>query len=99
MFNNLPMQAKVLSLLSAIALVGVIAAGIMAFQIASVENVYGAIITGPERALLAQARANRDIERTRGLLYEYGVVTSQADNDRVTREINEAKTEFGTYID
>ncbi|MGN6424842.1 MAG: methyl-accepting chemotaxis protein [Asticcacaulis sp.] len=99
MFNNLPMQAKVLSLLGAIALVGVIAAAIMAFQIASVETVYGAIMTGPERALLAQARANRDIERTRGLLYEYGVVTSQADNDRVAGEINQAKAEFNGYMD
>jgi methyl-accepting chemotaxis protein len=99
MFNNLPMQAKVLSLLGALAATAIASVVILAVQIAHVDGRYSHVIDGPEQGNLAQARANRRVATTMASLYEYGVVTSQADNDRVAKALKTTAAEFDDQID
>ena len=99
MFNNLSMQAKVLSLLS---LLAILACGVGVFAVLNLNGVdqhYRAMVTGPEKGVLAQARAGHQVEAYLKLLYKYGLVTSDDDNAAVAKGLQEATVAFDNQID
>jgi methyl-accepting chemotaxis protein len=57
MLKNMPMLAKVLALLSLMALVSIAAAGFASWQITSITDDYDAALVGPARANVALSRA------------------------------------------
>ncbi|ESQ92932.1 hypothetical protein ABAC460_01405 [Asticcacaulis sp. AC460] len=94
MFNNLPIQAKVLSLLSVMAAATVVISAIAGFNLNKQSAIYSDIIDNSETAVLAQARANRQAEILRGGLYKFAVVSSDTDNSAAQASIDGAKTAY-----
>ncbi len=94
MFNNLPMQAKIMSLLGLVAAVGIVAVSIVSTQMSQQGATYNHIIDSTEKGILAQARANREINVLEQLTYKYGVITSEADNAAVAAGMQAARARY-----
>lgn len=94
MFNNLPMQFKVLSLLSTLALALVGVAGSATYILNDQTARYQDIIDNSEKAVLAQARANRQVEAIDKYLYKYAAVTTDADNAAIRKSIDTASIAY-----
>ena len=99
MFNNLSMQAKVISLMSILAVVMLATSIFSAFTLSHQSATYQNIVDNSEQAVLAQARANREIQTINMLFYKYAVVTSEADNAAVRRGLDEAQTAYKARLE
>lgn len=98
MFNNLPMQAKVLSLLAALGLVALTAAVLAGLSLGNLTTRYNKLINGPEKAMLYVARANRNVMFLDRSIYKNTTAVTVADNAAAMADQKKAQADFNTLI-
>ena len=99
MFNHLPMQAKVLSLLGALGLVMVIGTVLTGLGMARTDKTYDALIAGPEKAVLDVAKTNRNVMYFDRSLYKSVLATTDADNQEAQGDENAATAQIRNFLD
>ncbi|WAC48260.1 HAMP domain-containing methyl-accepting chemotaxis protein [Asticcacaulis sp. SL142] len=98
-FKNWPVLGKSLSLLAALGFACILTVIFSANSMNKIDNLYSGIISGPEKALTALARANRSMVSSSRDIFALSVATAPVEMDRAAKALDESKAFFGTQID
>ena len=98
-FNNLTMQSKIIGLLGAL---GVISLGAMLFagtRMASIDARYSAVVSGPDKASVYLARANRQMAWSERAIYKTMAAVTPEDLDTDKENLFQARKKVPEYAD